>query len=102
MGFKFRTTGSPCELSGIAIHTANIRGRKKIIIIIIIKEQKNKRANAGTRNRGTINNKDRIAATMYPLGTWFVSGMCMDTLHKGDNDNDDDDDNNNNNYYYYI
>jgi len=38
---------------------------------------KNKRANAGTRNRGTINNKDRIAATMYPLGTWFVSGICV-------------------------
>jgi hypothetical protein len=35
------------------------------------------RANAGTRNRGTINNKDRIAATMYPLGTWFVSGICV-------------------------
>jgi hypothetical protein len=35
VGFKFITTGSPCELSGIEIHTANIRGRKKIIIIII-------------------------------------------------------------------
>ena len=45
-----------------------------IIIIIIIK---NKRANAGTRHRGTINNKDRIAATMYPLGTWFVPGICV-------------------------
>ena len=22
-------------------------------------------------------NKDRIAATMYPLGTWFVSGICV-------------------------
>jgi len=39
-----------------------------------VKEQK---ANAGTRNRGTINNKGRIAATMYPLGTWFVSGICI-------------------------
>ena len=38
---------------------------------------KNKRANAGTRHRGTINNKDRIAATMYPLGTWFVSGIFV-------------------------
>jgi hypothetical protein len=36
---------------------------------------KNKRANAETGNRGTINNKDRIDATMYPLGTWFVSGI---------------------------
>ena len=35
------------------------------------------RTNAGTRHRGTINNKDRIAATMYPLGTWFVWGMCV-------------------------
>ena len=41
-----------------------------IIIIIII-------TNARTRHRGTINNKDRIAATMYPLGTWFVSGICV-------------------------
>ena len=39
--------------------------------------EKNKRANAGTRHRGTINNKDRIAATMYSLGTWFVSGICV-------------------------
>jgi hypothetical protein len=37
---------------------------------------KNKRANAGTRNRGTIN-KDRIDSTMYPLGTWFVSGILV-------------------------
>jgi len=22
-------------------------------------------------------NKDIIAATMYPLGTWFVSGICV-------------------------
>ena len=22
-------------------------------------------------------NKDRIAATIYPLGTWFVSGICV-------------------------
>jgi hypothetical protein len=34
---------------------------------------KNKTANAGTRNRGTINNQDRIDATMYPLRTWFAS-----------------------------
>jgi len=38
---------------------------------------KNYRTNAGIRHRGTINNKDRIAATMYPLGTWFVSGICV-------------------------
>ena len=39
-----------------------------------VKEQK---ANAGTRNRDTVNNKYRIAATMYPLGTWFVSGIYV-------------------------
>jgi hypothetical protein len=37
----------------------------------------NNRTNAGTRHSGTINNKDRIAATMYPPGTWFVSGICV-------------------------
>ena len=41
-----------------------------IIIIIIILH---KRGKGGTRDRGTINN-DRIAATMYSLETWFVSG----------------------------
>jgi hypothetical protein len=50
---------------------------KLIIIIIII-----------------IKSNDRIAATMYSLGTWFVSliYVCINTLHKGDNDED----NNNN------
>jgi hypothetical protein len=44
---------------------------------------------------GTINSSDRIAATLYSLGTLFVSGMYVhiNTLHKGDSD---DDDNNNN------
>jgi hypothetical protein len=53
---------------------------------------------------GTINNSDRIAATLYSLGTLFVSGMqgiytyvCINTLHKGDSDDDDDNNNNNNN-----
>jgi hypothetical protein len=27
----------------------------------------------------------------------FMGNMCMDILHKGDNDDDDDDNNNNNN-----
>jgi hypothetical protein len=55
---------------------------------------------------GTINSSDRIAATLYSLGTLFVSGIhiCINTLHKGDSDDnnnnddddsDDDDDNNN-------
>jgi hypothetical protein len=50
--------------------------------------------NNNNNNRGTINNNDRIAATMYFLGTWFVWGICVDTLHKGENDN-----NNNNNKF---
>jgi hypothetical protein len=40
-------------------------------------KKNNNNNNAGTRTRGTINNKDRIAATMHPLGTWFVSGICV-------------------------
>ena len=47
-----------------------------------------------------MNSKNRIAATPYSLGTQFVSGMSINTLHKGDDDgddNDDDDDDNNNN-----
>jgi hypothetical protein len=36
-----------------------------IIIIIIIGDI------------GTINSNDRIAATMYSLGTWFVSGIYV-------------------------
>ena len=28
-------------------------------------------------DRGIINNNDRVAATMYPLGTRFVSGICV-------------------------
>ena len=39
--------------------------------------EKNNRTNAGTRHRGTIYNKERIAATMYFLGTWFFSGICI-------------------------
>ena len=43
---------------------------------------------------------------MYPLGTWFVSGICVwipcikethDDDDNDDDDDDDDDDNNNNN-----
>ena len=34
-------------------------------------------ANAGTSDIGTININDRIAATLYSLGTWFVSGIYV-------------------------
>jgi hypothetical protein len=67
------------------------------------------RVKAGTSDIGTINSNDRIAATMYSLGTLFVSGIyvvCVNTLHKGDNDDDDDNNNSNNNKlklcYIYI
>jgi hypothetical protein len=42
----------------------------------------------------------RIAVTLYCLGTWFVSNICVDTLRKlddNDNDNDDDDNDDDNN-----
>jgi hypothetical protein len=57
------------------------------------------RANAGTGDTGTINSNDRIAVTVYSLGTWFVSGIyvLINTLHKGAKDDDDDEDNNNDN-----
>ena len=41
-----------------------------LIIIIII-------TNAGTSDTGTINSNDRIAETLYSLGTWFVSGIYV-------------------------
>jgi hypothetical protein len=48
----------------------------------------------------TMNSYIRIAATRCSIGKRFVSGICVDTLHKGDTYDDDDydyDDNNNNN-----
>jgi hypothetical protein len=44
---------------------------------------------------GTINSSDRIAATLYSLGTFCLRNICVNTLHKGDSDDDDDDNNNN-------
>jgi hypothetical protein len=41
-----------------------------IIIIIII-------ANAAASDMGTINSSDRMAATLYCLGTGFVSGIYI-------------------------
>jgi hypothetical protein len=38
---------------------------------------KHSRATAGTRDMGTINSNNRIAATMYSLRTWFVSGIYV-------------------------
>jgi hypothetical protein len=39
-----------------------------------------------------MNSDIRIVATQCSLETWFVSGISVDTLHKGDTE-----DNNNNN-----
>jgi hypothetical protein len=49
---------------------------------------------------GTIISSKTIAATLYSLGTWFVSGIYIYiyTLHKGDDDDDDDTNNNNRSY----
>jgi hypothetical protein len=38
---------------------------------------KHSRANAETRNIGTINSNKRMAATMYSLGTLFISGIYV-------------------------
>jgi hypothetical protein len=35
------------------------------------------RANAGASDMSTINSSDRIAATLYSLGTWFISGIYV-------------------------
>jgi hypothetical protein len=35
------------------------------------------RANAVASGMGTINSSDRMAATLYCLGTLFVSGICV-------------------------
>jgi hypothetical protein len=46
---------------------------KTIIIIIIIIMYI--RTNAAASDMGAINSSDRVAATLYSLGTWFVSGI---------------------------
>jgi hypothetical protein len=33
--------------------------------------------NARTSDMGAISKSDKIAATLYPLGTWFVSGIYV-------------------------
>jgi len=47
-----------------------------------------------------MNSNNRIAATLYSLGTYVVwlRNISINTLHKGDDD--DDDDNNNNTILY--
>jgi hypothetical protein len=37
----------------------------------------NNNNNAGASDMGTINSSDRIAATLYCLGIWFVSGIYV-------------------------
>ena len=49
-----------------------------------------------------MNSNNRIAVTLYSLGTYYIvclRNISINTLHKGD---DDDNNNNNNNYYYYY
>jgi hypothetical protein len=35
------------------------------------------RVNTRTSDKGTVHSSDRIAATLYSLGTLFVSGICV-------------------------
>jgi hypothetical protein len=35
------------------------------------------RVNVGASDMGAINSSDRIVATLYSLGTWFVSGLYV-------------------------
>ena len=59
-----------------------------------------KRANTGTRDRGTIKKQKRNSCNnVSPRDMVCLGNMCMDTLHKGDND--DDDDGNNNKVLYF-
>jgi hypothetical protein len=45
------------------------------------------RMNAGTGDIGTIKSNNRTAAILYSLGTlFFLGNICINTLHKGDND----------------
>jgi len=44
-----------------------------------------------------MNSYIRIAATQCSLGTWSVSGICVDTLHKEDTEDNNSNNNNNNN-----
>jgi hypothetical protein len=50
---------------------------------------------------GTINSSDRMAVTLYCLGTWILRNICINTLHKGDSDDDDNDNDNGNNNKTY-
>jgi hypothetical protein len=44
-----------------------------------------------------MNSNNRIAATLYSLGTVCLRNISVNTLHKGDDDDDDNNNNNNNN-----
>ena len=43
-----------------------------------------------------MNSNNRMAATLYSLGTVCLRNISINTLHKGDDDDDDDNNNNNN------
>ena len=56
-----------------------VREMQKTAIPILRKvlTQKYNRANGGSSDIDTINSNDRIAETLYSLGTWFVSGIYV-------------------------
>jgi hypothetical protein len=45
-----------------------------------------------TLHKGDDDDNCRRATTLYTLGTWVVTGICVNTLHKDDDDDDDDED----------
>jgi heme/copper-type cytochrome/quinol oxidase subunit 3 len=47
-----------------------------------------------------MNSYIRIVTTQCSVGTWFVSGICVDTLHEGGNE--DNNNNNNNNVLWVL
>jgi hypothetical protein len=49
-----------------------------------------------------MNSYIRIAATQCSLGTRFVSGICVDTLHKGDTEDNNNNNSNNVNGKYWA
>jgi len=64
---------------------------RKVLIL------KYNRFNTETNDMSTMNSYNRIAATLYSLGTSFLWNISINTVHKGDDDDNDDDSNNNNN-----
>jgi hypothetical protein len=57
------------------LQKTSVLGTAHIIRNVLV--SKYTRANAETSYVGTIHSSDRIATTLYSLGTWFVSGIYV-------------------------